>query len=227
MQAQGAQLPESRHGAQGTDTPARAWCQPFPCPTHRGSAICCFLSQTPASQTSSILQVQQLLALNTQITAQPRPGEPVSCVVVKGAGGKVGGRRKAHGGNPGEFACGGKGINKAQPVSTLFIHHLRAPFLHSNPVPARCLQAFCAGGDVKELVVRALARNAAGASASGPDPAAFGVAFFRTEYANNAAISQLPVPYVALIDGICMGGGVGASFHGAFRVATERWVPAA
>ncbi len=79
--------------------------------------------------------------------------------------------------------------------------------------------------------MRALARNAAGndnanasstASASGPDPAAFGTAFFRTEYANNAAISQLPVPYVALIDGICMGGGVGASFHGSFRVATER-----
>ncbi|PNW82326.1 hypothetical protein CHLRE_06g278215v5 [Chlamydomonas reinhardtii] len=138
----------------------------------KGSVAVVTLNRPKALNSLSLGMVQQLLALNTQITAQPRPGEPVSCVVVKGAGGK----------------------------------------------------AFCAGGDVKELVVRALARNAAGASASGPDPAAFGVAFFRTEYANNAAISQLPVPYVALIDGICMGGGVGASFHGAFRVATERTI---
>ncbi|KAG2439613.1 hypothetical protein HXX76_004965 [Chlamydomonas incerta] len=140
----------------------------------KGSIAVVTLNRPKALNSLSLNMVQQLLALNTRITAQPRPGEPVSCVVVKGAGGK----------------------------------------------------AFCAGGDVKELVVRALARNGGGtaAAASGPDPAAFGVSFFRTEYANNAAISQLPVPYVALIDGICMGGGVGASFHGAFRVATERTV---
>ncbi|KAG2432397.1 hypothetical protein HYH02_012968 [Chlamydomonas schloesseri] len=155
----------------------------------KGPVAVVTLNRPKALNSLSLGMVQQLLALNTQITAQPRPGEPVSCVVVKGAGGK----------------------------------------------------AFCAGGDVKELVVRALGRsNGASAAsaasaassasapafalASGPDPAAFGVAFFRTEYANNAAISQLPVPYVALIDGICMGGGVGASLHGSFRVATERTV---
>ncbi|EFJ52894.1 hypothetical protein VOLCADRAFT_31665, partial [Volvox carteri f. nagariensis] len=74
-------------------------------------------------------------------------------------------------------------------------------------------KAFCAGGDVKEVVLRARAGDWS-----------YGTAFFRTEYVNNAAIAQLPVPYIAVIDGITMGGGVGVSYHGHFRVATERTV---
>jgi len=45
--------------------------------------------------------------------------------------------------------------------------------------------------------------------------------FFAEEYALNRAIAEYPKPYVALIDGICMGGGIGVSVHGAYRVATE------
>ncbi|GIL85504.1 hypothetical protein Vretifemale_14016 [Volvox reticuliferus] len=74
-------------------------------------------------------------------------------------------------------------------------------------------KAFCAGGDVKEVVMRA--RDGAWS---------YGSAFFRAEYVNNATIAQLPVPYIAVIDGIVMGGGVGVSYHGSFRVATERTV---
>ena len=48
--------------------------------------------------------------------------------------------------------------------------------------------------------------------------------FFRSEYKLNHLISRLRKPHVALIDGITMGGGVGVSVHGTFRVATERWV---
>ena len=48
------------------------------------------------------------------------------------------------------------------------------------------------------------------------------VPFFHDEYRLNWRIHTYPKPYVALLDGITMGGGVGISVHGDFRVATER-----
>ena len=71
--------------------------------------------------------------------------------------------------------------------------------------------AFCAGGDVRrmrELVLR-------GDHAAVHD-------FFATEYALIAEIAACPKPYVALIDGLCLGGGLGLSVHGRHRVVTER-----
>ncbi|WP_213575085.1 enoyl-CoA hydratase/isomerase family protein [Rhodococcus sp. USK13] len=46
--------------------------------------------------------------------------------------------------------------------------------------------------------------------------------FWRDEYILNAAIANYPKPYVAIMDGIVMGGGVGVSAHGSVRVVTER-----
>jgi enoyl-CoA hydratase len=46
--------------------------------------------------------------------------------------------------------------------------------------------------------------------------------FFHDEYRMNQAIARSAKPWVALIDGITMGGGVGLSIHGPYRVATER-----
>ena len=46
--------------------------------------------------------------------------------------------------------------------------------------------------------------------------------FFATEYRMNAAIARFPKAYVALMDGVTMGGGVGVSIHGRYRLATER-----
>ena len=46
----------------------------------------------------------------------------------------------------------------------------------------------------------------------------------REEYAMNHLLGQHRVPIVSLLDGIVMGGGVGLSVHGRFRVATERAV---
>lgn len=46
--------------------------------------------------------------------------------------------------------------------------------------------------------------------------------FFQEEYTINHATSVFPKPYIAIIDGITMGGGVGLSVHGPFRIATER-----
>ncbi|KAH6930159.1 hypothetical protein HPB50_011076 [Hyalomma asiaticum] len=73
-------------------------------------------------------------------------------------------------------------------------------------------KAFCAGGDVKAI-----------AMTQGTE-SALRDAFFREEYRLNNLIASLTVPYVALVDGITMGGGVGLSVHGTFRVATERTV---
>ena len=69
-------------------------------------------------------------------------------------------------------------------------------------------RAFSAGGDILHVYE-------AGAPASPPFD------FFADEYRLNAAIARYPKPYVALIDGIVMGGGVGVSFHGSHRVLTE------
>ncbi|MBL8581690.1 MAG: enoyl-CoA hydratase/isomerase family protein, partial [Rhizobiaceae bacterium] len=69
-------------------------------------------------------------------------------------------------------------------------------------------RAFCAGGDIMD-VYRARQTGA---------PA---FQFFADEYRLNAHISRFSKPYVSLIDGIVMGGGVGISCHGSHRVMTE------
>lgn len=71
-------------------------------------------------------------------------------------------------------------------------------------------KAFCAGGDIRWLYDNAR-----------KDPVA-ACEFFREEYRLNALIHHFTKPYVALIDGIVMGGGVGVSVHGDFRVAGDR-----
>ncbi len=73
-------------------------------------------------------------------------------------------------------------------------------------------RGFCAGGDI-----RMLAESGAGDSRAAR-------AFFQAEYRMNTAIAEFPKPYVALMDGVTMGGGVGLSVHGACRIATERTV---
>lgn len=74
-------------------------------------------------------------------------------------------------------------------------------------------KAFCAGGDVRSLYD--LGRSGRTAEALG---------FFREEYVLNDYIGSFPKPYVALIDGICMGGGFGLSAHGAHRVAGDKYL---
>jgi enoyl-CoA hydratase len=48
--------------------------------------------------------------------------------------------------------------------------------------------------------------------------------FFSEEYALDRTVAEYPKPYIALVDGICMGGGVGVSVHGSARVASENAV---
>ena len=78
-----------------------------------------------------------------------------------------------------------------------------------DAVPGR---AFCAGGDIRAITEMGKRRDG---SAEG---------FFTTEYRLNATIKHFPKPYISLIDGIVMGGGVGISIHGPYRVISENAV---
>lgn len=71
-------------------------------------------------------------------------------------------------------------------------------------------RAFCAGGDLRLTYERMRAK----------DPRM--TSFFHDEYQLNRTIFHYPKPYIAILDGITMGGGVGISMHGSHRIATDR-----
>ncbi|MDA7945919.1 MAG: enoyl-CoA hydratase/isomerase family protein [Hyphomicrobiaceae bacterium] len=71
-------------------------------------------------------------------------------------------------------------------------------------------RAFCAGGDIQDLYH---------SGRKSPEP---GRKFWRDEYRLNALIKSYPKPYIAVMNGITMGGGVGVSAHGSHRIVTEK-----
>jgi enoyl-CoA hydratase len=71
-------------------------------------------------------------------------------------------------------------------------------------------RAFCAGGDIQSLYQ------------TGRNHPEIGRRFWFDEYRLNARIHHYPKPYVAIMDGITMGGGAGISIHGSHRIVTER-----
>ncbi|MEV0373284.1 enoyl-CoA hydratase/isomerase family protein [Streptomyces sp. NPDC050636] len=71
-------------------------------------------------------------------------------------------------------------------------------------------RGLCAGGDIRSIYEDA---RSGGTASPG---------FWRDEYRLNARIARYPKPYVAVMDGIVMGGGVGISAHGSVRIVTER-----
>ena len=71
-------------------------------------------------------------------------------------------------------------------------------------------RGLCAGGDIRALYESAQVQGD------------LGKILWREEYILNARIAAFPKPYVAFMDGIVMGGGVGLSAHGSHRVVTER-----
>jgi enoyl-CoA hydratase len=115
-------------------------------------------------------------------------------------------------------------INRPQALNALtldnyrrFAPALRAwaadPSVHGVVVRGAGERAFCAGGDVRAVYE-------AGRGISGdPDLPAV---FFREEYELIREIHCFPKPYLAIVDGITMGGGAGISVNGAYRIATER-----
>lgn len=71
-------------------------------------------------------------------------------------------------------------------------------------------RAFCAGGDITRLYQAGLDRDAE-----------YGRRFWRDEYRLNALIHAYPKPYIAIMHGFVMGGGVGVAAHGSHRIVTD------
>jgi enoyl-CoA hydratase len=74
-------------------------------------------------------------------------------------------------------------------------------------------RAFSAGGDLRQVYDLGLTGRQSEA-----------LVYWREEYALNWIIKRYPKPYVALLDGIVMGGGVGVSVHGSHRVAGDKFM---
>jgi enoyl-CoA hydratase len=111
-------------------------------------------------------------------------------------------------------------LNRPQALNSLTLPMIRAiasalgdfaadPSIASVIVKGEGERAFCAGGDIRLL------------HESGKRGSAEAETFWREEFHLNHAIAHYPKPFVALMDGITMGGGVGLSSHGSHRVVTE------
>ncbi|WP_338857147.1 enoyl-CoA hydratase/isomerase family protein [Gordonia hongkongensis] len=72
-------------------------------------------------------------------------------------------------------------------------------------------RAFCAGGDIRAIREHAI---------DGDTEAISG--YFSSEYRLDQLVADYPKPYISLIDGAAMGGGLGISVHGEIRVVTEK-----
>jgi enoyl-CoA hydratase len=109
-------------------------------------------------------------------------------------------------------------LNAVTPTMVRLLHAQLAAW-RDDPAVTRILvtaagdRAFSAGGDLRGIYEAAKAGRAHDS-----------LAFWRDEYRLNAAIKNYPKPYVALIDGIVMGGGAGLSVHGSHRVAGDRFL---
>ncbi len=77
-------------------------------------------------------------------------------------------------------------------------------------IDAEGSKSFCAGGDIADLYKTGKAGDYE-----------FGRKFWADEYRVNAKIKNYSKPYVSIMDGIVMGGGVGISAHGSHRIVTE------
>ncbi len=112
-------------------------------------------------------------------------------------------------------------LNRARALNALDLAMIRAcaailetwredPHVDAVVIEGAGDRAFCAGGDIRALRDGQLSGDRASVDQ-----------FFTEEYALNVTIATYPKPYIALIDGICMGGGIGMSVHAPYRVATE------
>jgi enoyl-CoA hydratase len=105
------------------------------------------------------------------------------------------------------------GIATVAPMRKQLAQWAADPAVTRVVIRAAGERAFAAGGDIRSLYER----HKAGRISESID-------FWREEYQLNGEIQRCPKPYIALIDGICMGGGVGLSLHGSHRVAGDKYL---
>lgn len=114
-------------------------------------------------------------------------------------------------------------LNRPQALNALNLPMVRAlqlqldawavdPMIHAVVIQSACGKAFCAGGDVRWLVEAGLRGDSEAR------------AFFEEEYHLNHTIHHYKKPYIALMNGMTMGGGVGISLHGSHPIASETFV---
>lgn len=104
-------------------------------------------------------------------------------------------------------------LDMCQALTTALQGHIDNPSVTRILIRSGNARAFCAGGDMKRIREQVLADELHAVDR-----------FFEIEYALNLAIAECSKPYIALIDGIAMGGGLGVSVHGSHRLLTERAV---
>lgn len=114
-------------------------------------------------------------------------------------------------------------LNRPQALNALNLEMIKAiqqqlltwqidPSIHAVVLQSSSDKAFCAGGDVRRLYEEGRAN----------DPQQ--LSFFWHEYRLNEFISRFPKPYIVLMNGITMGGGVGISLHSPLAIASERFI---
>ena len=120
-----------------------------------------------------------------------------------------------------EGAAGTITLNRPKSLNALTLEMCRAiqialdewrddPGVHIVIIDGAGEKAFCAGGDIRFL------------HDSGKAKDGLAQTFWREEYILNSTIKHYPKPYIALMDGVTMGGGVGLSVHGSHSIMTEK-----
>src|SRR5438477_3426475 len=120
-----------------------------------------------------------------------------------------------------EGSCGVIRLNRPKAINAVTLEMFRdvdtaLDQFEADPAVAVILlegageRGLCAGGDIRALWESSKVRGD------------LGKILWREEYILNARIAKFAKPYVAFMDGIVMGGGVGLSAHSRHRVVTER-----
>jgi enoyl-CoA hydratase len=101
-------------------------------------------------------------------------------------------------------------LGMVRAIAKALVHFERDPEVRCVLIDGEGSRGLCAGGDIRAIYE------------SGRRLDGEAELFWREEYILNARIAAFPKPYIAIMDGITMGGGIGIAAHGSHRIVTER-----